>query len=145
MTMGYDQSMSHHYHQPHMDEYGNYNAENASYHVSGIQTLNPNRSYDQQIRGSQRRNSPSTSMVNSSGSQKRGKINGFPDRPKSTDLYGFSEESNNYMAPQPAPRNGYDTYSQPQDEIHPNETGATMLVAQDGFVRFRPLEDGPQT
>lgn len=149
MTMGYDPAMSHHYHQPHIDDYGNYNAENASYHASGIQTLNPNRSYEgQQIRGSQRRNSPSTSMVNSSGSQKRGKNNGFPDRPKSTDLYGFSEESNNYPigTPQPAPRNcGYEAYSQPQDEINPTETGASMLVAQDGFVRFRPLEDGPQT
>ncbi|XP_072946044.1 uncharacterized protein [Epargyreus clarus] len=154
MTMGYDPSMSHHYHQPHMpDEYGNYN-ENASYHSSGIQTLNPNRSYDgpcQQIRNSQRRNSPSTSMVNSSGSQKRGKGNGFPDRPKSTDLYGFSEDPNerNYPCalggtPQPAPRNcSYEaSYSQPQDEINPNEGGNSMLVAQDGFVRFRPLEDG---
>lgn len=155
MTMGYEPSMSHHYHQPHMpDEYGNYNAENASYHASGIQTLNPNRSYEgpcQQVRNSQRRNSPSTSMANSSGSQKRGKGNGFPDRPKSTDLYGFSEDPNerNYHCalgpPQPASRNcGYEaSYSQPQDEINPNETGASMLVAQDGFVRFRPLEDGP--
>ncbi|XP_014366028.1 uncharacterized protein LOC106716885 isoform X1 [Papilio machaon] len=155
MTMGYDPSMNHHYHQPHMpDEYSNYNAENASYHSSGIQTLNPNRSYEapcQQIRSSQRRNSPSTVMVNSSGSQKRGKGNGFPDRPKSTDLYGFSEDPNDRAypcalgTPQPAPRNcSYEaSYSQPQDEINPNEGGGSMLVAQDGFVRFRPLEDGP--
>ncbi|XP_052745262.1 uncharacterized protein LOC112055973 isoform X1 [Bicyclus anynana] len=154
MTMGYDPSMSHHYHQPHVpDEYGNYNAENSSYHATGIQTLNPNRSYDGpcQVRTSQRRNSPSTSMVNSSGSQKRGKGNGFADRPKSTDLYGFTEDPNerNYPCalgtPQPAPRNcSYEaSYSQPQDEINPNETGGSMLVAQDGFVRFRPLEDGP--
>ncbi|XP_037295636.1 uncharacterized protein LOC115450223 isoform X2 [Manduca sexta] len=154
MTMGYDSTIGHHYHQPHMpDEYGNYNTENASYHTSGIQTLNPNRSYsnDCQVRSSQRRHSPSTSVVNSSGSQKRGKGNGFPDRPKSTDLYGFSEDPNerNYPCalgtPQPAPRNcSYEaSYSQPQDEI-PNEAeGNSMLVAQDGFVRFRPLEDGP--
>lgn len=159
MTMGYD-SMGHHYHQPHLpDEYGNYNTENASYHASGIQTLNPNRTYCettppcQQVRNSQRRNSPSTSMVNSSGSQKRGKGNGFPDRPKSTDLYGFSEDPNERKfpcalgaAPQPAPRNcSYEaSYSQPQDEVHPNDNqGNSMLVAQDGFVRFRPLEDGP--
>ncbi|XP_059051458.1 uncharacterized protein LOC131846224 isoform X1 [Achroia grisella] len=154
MTMGYDSSMGHHYHQPHMpDEYGNYNTENASYHASGIQTLNPNRSFgegsSQQIRNSQRRNSPSISMVNSSGSQKRGKGNGFPDRPKSTDLYGFTEDPNerNYpCGPQPAPKNcGYEaSYSQPQDEINPNEAdGNSMLVAQNGFVRFRPLDDEP--
>ncbi|KAI5645943.1 hypothetical protein NE865_02213 [Phthorimaea operculella] len=152
MTMGYD-SMGHHYHQPHLpDEYGNYNTENASYHASGIQTLNPNRGYGDQIRNSQRRHSPS-SMVNTSGSQKRGKNNPFPDRPKSTDMYGFTEDPNerNYpcalATPQPAPRNcGYEaSYSQPQDEI-PNEAdGNSMLVAQDGFVRFRPLEDGPST
>ncbi|XP_041984232.1 uncharacterized protein LOC121736848 isoform X2 [Aricia agestis] len=152
MTMGYDGSMNHHYHQPHLpDEYGNYNTENASYHSSGIQTLNPNRSYDpqcQQIRSSQRRNSPAAAMMNSSGSQKRGKVNGFPERPKSTDLYGFSEDPNErsypLSTPQPAPRTlGYDpSYSQPQDEIN-NESGGSMLVAQDGFVRFRPLEDGP--
>ncbi|CAK1546829.1 unnamed protein product [Leptosia nina] len=150
MTMGYDPAMSHHYHQPHLpDEYGGYNAENASYHASGIQTLNPNRSYDGpcQVRSSQRRNSPST--VNSSGSQKRGKANPFPDRPKSTDLYGFNEDPDerNYpcamSSPQPAPRNCSYEYSQPQDEITPNEPAGTMLVAQDGFVRFRPLEDGP--
>ncbi|KAL0810010.1 hypothetical protein ABMA28_010844 [Loxostege sticticalis] len=153
MTMGYDSSIGHHYHQPHMpDDYGNYNTENASYHASGIQTLNPNRSYGDQIRNSQRRNSPSTSVINSSGSQKRGKGNGFPERPKSTDLYGFSEDPNERSypcalgpAPQPAPRNcAYEaSYAQPQDEIHPNEAeGNSMLVAQDGFVRFRPLEDG---
>lgn len=153
MTMGYDASMGHHYHQPHMpDEYGNYNTENASYHASGIQTLNPNRSYGEGCqRSSQRRNSPSTSAANSSGSQKRGKNNGFPDRPKSTDLYGFSEDPNERsypcaLAPQPAPRNcGYEaSYSQPQDEVSPHAAdGNSMLVAQDGFVRFRPLEDGP--
>ncbi|XP_050678151.1 uncharacterized protein LOC126974653 isoform X2 [Leptidea sinapis] len=145
MTMGYEPSVSHHYHQPHLpDEYGNYNAEGASYHASGIQTLNPNRSYE--VRSSQRRNSPSASIVNSSGSQKRGKGNGFPDRPKSTDLYGFEEDPNERSypvgSPQPAPRNCYE-YSQPQDDIGPNEPAGTMLVAQDGFVRFRPLEDGP--
>ncbi|GBP80873.1 hypothetical protein EVAR_54910_1 [Eumeta japonica] len=151
MTMGYD-PMGHHYHQPHLpDEYGNYNAENASYHTSGIQTLNPNRSYcdpaNPCVRNSQRRNSPS--MVNSSGSQKRGKNSGFPERPKSTDIYGFPEDPNdrNYHGtPQPAPRScAYEaSYSQPQDEITANETeGNSMLVAQDGFVRFRPLEDGP--
>ncbi|CAG9570228.1 unnamed protein product [Danaus chrysippus] len=156
MTMGYDQAMSHHYHQPHMpDEYGNYNAENASYHASGIQTLNPNRSYEgpcHQIRSSQRRNSPSASIVNSSGSQKRGKIPGFPDRPKSTDLYGFSEDPNDRNhpcslgTPQPAPRNcSYEAaYSQPQDGLNPDE-GPSMLVAQDGFVRFRPLDGPSQT
>lgn len=142
MTMGYD-SMGHHYHQPHLpDEYGNYDTENASYHASGIQTLNPNRGYnnDCPIRTSQRRNSPST--VQSSGSQKRGKGNPFPDRPKSTDLYGFSEDPNERPYPTPAPRNcSYEaSYSQPQDEVPP-EDGNSMLVAQDGFVRFRPLED----
>nr|XP_012545748.1 uncharacterized protein LOC101743883 isoform X3 [Bombyx mori] len=150
MTMGYDSAAGHHYHQPHVpDEYGNYNTENASYHTSGIQTLNPNRNYSNEcpVRTSQRRHSPSTSMVNSSGSQKRGKANPFPDRPKSTDLYGF-EEPGKYPhgmgTPQPAPRNcSYEvSYSQPQDEI-PNEAGSSMLVAQDGFVRFRSLEDGP--
>ncbi|KAJ0171141.1 hypothetical protein K1T71_013340, partial [Dendrolimus kikuchii] len=157
MTMGYDSAIGHHYHQPHMpDEYGNYNTENASYHASGIQTLNPNRSYSndpcQQVRNSQRRQSPSASVVNSSGSQKRGKNSGFPDRPKSTDLYGFSEDPNERSypcalgpVPQPAPRNcSYEaSYSQPQDEINPETEGNSMLVAQDGFVRFRPLEDGP--
>ncbi|XP_013200102.1 uncharacterized protein LOC106142769 isoform X1 [Amyelois transitella] len=154
MTLGYDGSMEHHYHQPHLpDEYGNYNTENASYHASGIQTLNPNRSFGpcQQVRNSQRRNSPSTSMVNSSGSQKRGKNSGFPDRPKSTDMYGFTEDPNdrnypNALAnPQPAPRNcGYEaSYSQPQDEVNPEADGNSMLVAQNGFVRFRPLEDDP--
>ncbi|CAG9109453.1 unnamed protein product [Plutella xylostella] len=150
MTMGYD---AHHYHQPHLpDEYGNFNTENASYHTSGIQTLNPNRSYCesqpcQQIRNSQRRNqSPSTSMANSSGSQKRGKTNGFPDRPKSTDLYGFAPEASERGYPQPAPRNcGYEaSYSQPQDEAT-EQDGGSMLVAQDGFVRFRPIEDTSQT
>lgn len=156
MTMGYDSSIGHHYHQPHTpDEYGNYNTENASYHASGIQTLNPNRSYNtndpcQQIRGSQRRNSPSTSMVNSSGSQKRGKGNGFPDRPKSTDLYGFSEDpaERGYPCalggtPQPAPRNcAYEaSYSQPQDEIPTESEGNSMLVAQDGFLRIRSMKD----
>lgn len=144
MTMGYD-SMGHHYHQPHLpDEYGNYESENASYHASGIQTLNPNRSYgtEGQVRSSQRRNSPLT--VNSSGSQKRGKGNGFPDRPKSTDLYGFSEEPSERPYPTPAPRNcSYEaSYSQPQDEVAQPD-GGSMLVAQDGFVRFRPLEDPP--
>lgn len=148
MTMGYE---SHHYHQPHLpDEYGNYNTENASYHTSGIQTLNPNRSHCEaacQQRTAQRRNhSPST--ANSSGSQKRGKTNGFPDRPKSTDLYGFSPDPNERFAPQAAPRNcGYEaSYSQPQDEIDPKDADAngSMLVAQDGFVRFRALEDGAQ-
>lgn len=144
MTMGYD-SMGHHYHQPHLpDEYGNYDTENASYHASGIQTLNPNRSYSNecQIRGSQRKNSPLT--VNSSGSQKRGKGNGFPDRPKSTDLYGFTEEPNERAYPTPAPRTcGYEaSYSQPQDGL-PNEhqEGNSMLVDQDGFVRIRNFED----
>ncbi|KAJ8705308.1 hypothetical protein PYW07_011135 [Mythimna separata] len=155
MTMGYDASIGHHYHQPHTpDEYGNYNTENASYHASGIQTLNPNRSYNndpcQQIRSSQRRNSPSTSMVNSSGSQKRGKGNGFPDRPKSTDLYGFSEDPNERGypcalggTPQPAPRNcSYEaSYSQPQDEIPTEAEGNSMLVAQDGFLRIRSMKD----
>lgn len=150
MTMGYDH---HHYHQPHLpDEYGNYNTENASYHASGIQTLNPNNSYCenacQQMRNSQRRNSPSTSMANSSGSQKRGKGNNFPDRPKSTDIYGFSEDPNDRKLPCAGnqQRNiAYEaSYAQPQDEVHPNEAvGNSMLVAQDGFVRFRPLEDGP--
>lgn len=143
MTMGYD-SMGHHYHQPHLpDEYGNYDTENASYHASGIQTLNPNRSYNNEcpIRGSQRRNSPLT--VNSSGSQKRGKGSGFPDRPKSTDLYGFSEEPNELPYPTPAPRTcGYDaSYSQPQDGIPNEQEGNSMLVDQDGFVRIRNFED----
>lgn len=139
MTMGYD-SMGHHYHQPHLpDEYGMYDTENASYHASGIQTLN---FHDSQPRSSQRRNSP----ANSSGSQKRGKVNCYPDRPKSTDLYGFTEEPHerNFPygngAPQPAPRNVYEaSYSQPQDEV---KDGSSMLVEQDGIVRFKAMDEG---
>lgn len=86
-------------------------------------------------------------MANSSGSQKRGKGNNFPDRPKSTDIYGFSEDPNDrkFCAGNQQRNCAYEaSYAQPQDEVHPSEAGGnSMLVAQDGFVRFRPLEDGP--
>ncbi|CAH2060908.1 unnamed protein product, partial [Iphiclides podalirius] len=145
-TMGFDPA--HHYHQPHADEYrGHYGAESASYHSSGIQTLSAGRGHEGacQGRGSQRRLSPGA------GGARRGKGAPPPERPSSTDLYGFVEgpEERGYTCaagtPQPAPRRcAYEAaYSQPQDEVPPSEGGGSMLVAQDGFVRFRPLEDAP--
>lgn len=173
MTLGYDPNI-HHYHHPHMNETGDfgYPSDNGSFHQSGIQTLNPMRNYYDPavamlqggpVRESQRRNarnqSPTSSMINSSGSQKRGKNNSHvfanqSDRPKSTDLYGFSENPNERNFTSAIAGNSQGgrggnfehpgSYLNPEHVAESEERNGSMLVAQDGFVRFRPLED-PQT
>ncbi|XP_077288548.1 uncharacterized protein LOC143912955 isoform X2 [Arctopsyche grandis] len=167
---GYDANIRH-YHHPHVNDANdfNYPSDNGSFHASGIQTLNPIRNYydpsgvvAQGCRDSQRRgrnNSPTSSLINSSGSQKRGKnINNVfataaaQDRPKSTDLYGFSENPNertftSAMGGQNQSRGaGFEhqnSYLNPEHASEADDRGGnSMLVAQDGFLRFRPLEDG---
>ncbi|XP_045507438.1 uncharacterized protein LOC123703478 isoform X2 [Colias croceus] len=125
------------------DEFAPYDA--APYR-GGAHTLAPR--YDGPApRGSARRPSPAGAPVGApvgapAGSARR-KHNPYPERPKSTDLYGFPEDpAARYPlgSPQPSPRTCSYEYAAPQDELAPEPAG-TMLVAQDGFVRFRPLED----
>lgn len=164
--MGYDSNIRH-YHHPHMNESNdfNYPSDNGSFHASGIQTLNPIRNYYDSsgvitqgaVRDSQRRgrnNSPTSSIINSSGSQKRGKnmnnVFAAPQDRPSPDVYGFSENPKertftsamNSQNQNRGPGFEQNSYLNPEHTAETDDRGGnTMLVAQDGFVRFRPLED----